>query len=160
MILKLIAVGKLKKKFWKESVSDYARRIRPFARIEIIEVPEIRIPVGASPAEEKKVMAEEAEAILERLPKENSLVVVLDMQGKPLDSNELANWLEEQILNGCKEIAWIIGGPLGLAPSVIDRADMVLSFSRMTFPHQMMRLILLEQIYRSFRIIRHEPYHK
>ena len=106
------------------------------------------------------VMDQEAKTILGRLNKTETLTIVLDRKGKSLDSEGLAKFLEGQILEGRKEITWIIGGPLGLAPSVIEHADLVLSFSKLTFPHQMMRLILLEQIYRSFRIIHHEPYHR
>jgi 23S rRNA (pseudouridine1915-N3)-methyltransferase len=104
--------------------------------------------------------AQEATAILERLQKAGEFAIVLDRQGKELDSLELSKLLNKQILDGRSEIDWIIGGPLGLAPSVIKQADLILSFSKMTFPHQMMRLILLEQIYRSFRIINGQPYHK
>lgn len=160
MIIKIIAVGKLREKHWHEAAADYARRLRPYARLEVVEIPEARIPEDAPPAEEAKALAREAEAILERLKKHNGPVIALDRQGKALDSLELAAWLEGHILQGNRETAWLIGGPLGLAPAVLDRAGLVLSFSRMTFPHQMMRLILLEQIYRSFRIMRHAPYHK
>jgi 23S rRNA (pseudouridine1915-N3)-methyltransferase len=160
MILRIIAVGKLKEKYWQIGVEEYANRLRPYVRLEIVEVLEARTPEGARQAEKDWVMDQEAKTILERLNKTETLAIALDRKGKSLDSEELAKFLEVQILEGCKEITWIIGGPLGLAPSVIERADLVLSFSKLTFPHQMMRLILLEQIYRSFRIIRHEPYHR
>jgi 23S rRNA (pseudouridine1915-N3)-methyltransferase len=159
MILRIIAVGKLREKYWKDGVADYSRRLLPYVRFEMLEVPEAKIQEGISSAEEEIAMKIEAKPILERLKKANSLVVILDRQGKSLGSLELAKFLEEQILDG-RDITWIIGGPLGLAPSVIKRADLILSFSDLTFPHQMIRLILLEQIYRCFRIIRHEPYHK
>jgi 23S rRNA (pseudouridine1915-N3)-methyltransferase len=160
MILRIIAVGKLKEKYWQMGVEEYANRLRTYARLEIVEVLEARTPEGAKRAEKEWVMEQEAKMILDRLNKTETLTVALDRKGKSLDSEELAKLLEVQILEGCREIAWIIGGPLGLAPSVIEHADLVLSFSKLTFPHQMMRLILLEQIYRSFRIIRHEPYHR
>lgn len=160
MILRIIAVGKLKEKYWRQGVEEYANRLRPYVRLEIAEVTEARMPEGASNAEKERVMEQEAEIILEILGKTETLAIALDRKGKSLDSEWLAKFLEVQILEGSKEITWIIGGPLGLAPSVIERADLVLSFSRLTFPHQMMRLILLEQIYRSFRIMRHEPYHR
>ncbi len=160
MILRIIAVGKLKERHWQDGIADYARRLKPYARLEIVEIPEARIPERASPSEEEMAKAQEATAILERLQKSGEFAIVLDRQGKELDSLELSKLLNKQILDGRSEIDWIIGGPLGLAPSVIKQADLVLSFSKMTFPHQMMRLILLEQIYRSFRIINGQPYHK
>jgi 23S rRNA (pseudouridine1915-N3)-methyltransferase len=160
MILRIIAVGKLKEKYWQDGIADYTRRLKPYARLEIIEISETRIPERASPEEEEMAKAQEATAILERLHRAGDLSIILDRKGKELDSLELSNLLQKQILDGRREMDWIIGGPLGLAPSVIDKADLVLSFSKMTFPHQMMRLILLEQIYRSFRIIHGQPYHK
>jgi len=123
-------------------------------------VPEAHIKEAASPAEEMKAMQEEALAILEKLKRHSGPVIALDRMGKALDSPELASWLHKTILEGRGEAAFVIGGPLGLAPEVTERADLVISFSRMTFPHQMMRIILLEQIYRSFRIMHGEPYHK
>lgn len=160
MIIKIIAVGKLRETYWQEGVADYARRLQPYARVEIIEIPDIRIPENASPADEAKVVGKEGDLILARLKKHSDAVVSLDIQGKAMNSMELAGWLEEQIMDGQKEIAWIIGGPLGLSQQVLGRSDLILSFSRLTFPHQMVRLMLLEQIYRSFRIFHHEPYHK
>ena len=160
MIHRIVAVGKLREKHWQDAAFDYARRLRPYARMETVEVPEARIPDNASMADELKAMDQEAAAILEKLKKHIGTVVVLDRQGRSLDSKELAAWLEARILEGRSETAWVIGGPLGLAPSVLQKADLVLSFSRMTFPHQLMRVILLEQIFRSFRIMHHEPYHK
>lgn len=160
MILRIIAVGKLKEKYWQSGADEYANRLRPYVRLEIVEVLGARTPDGATRAEMEGAMDQEAKTILERLNKTETLTIALDRKGKSLDSEELAKFLEMQILDGRKEITWIIGGPLGLASSVIERADLVLSFSKLTFPHQMMRLILLEQIYRSFRIMRHIPYHR
>jgi 23S rRNA (pseudouridine1915-N3)-methyltransferase len=160
MIIRIVAVGRLRERHWQVGAADYARRLRPYARLEMIEVPEARLPERASLAEEMKAMDQEGLVIMERLRQHSGPVIVLDRQGRMLDSPEMASWLEKQILVGRNETAWVIGGPLGLAQTVLDRADLVLSFSKMTFPHQMMRLILLEQIYRAFRIIHHEPYHK
>ncbi|HPW72946.1 MAG: 23S rRNA (pseudouridine(1915)-N(3))-methyltransferase RlmH [Methanothrix sp.] len=159
MILRIIAVGRLRERFWQEAAADYIRRLRPYARLEVVEVA-ISSKEGLSPVEEMKAMEAEGEAILKRLKRQKGSVLVLDRTGDALDSQQWAEMLEGLILQGQSEVAFIIGGPLGLAPAVLDRADMILSFSEMTFPHQMMRVILLEQIYRSFRIIRHEPYHK
>jgi 23S rRNA (pseudouridine1915-N3)-methyltransferase len=159
MIIRVIAVGKLKERYWQEGVAEYARRLRPYARLEIEEVPEARLNDDASSAKTKKAMAVEGEAILGCL-RQSGLVVALERQGRAMDSLELAGWLERQVLDGKKEIAWVIGGSQGLAPSVMKRAGLVLSLSTLTFPHQMVRLILLEQIYRCFRIIYGEPYHR
>jgi 23S rRNA (pseudouridine1915-N3)-methyltransferase len=160
MIIRLIAVGKLREKYWQEGAADYSMRLRAYASLNISEVPESRLAEGASPAEEGKAVAREGDVLLSRLKGREGRVVALDRMGEPLDSLELADWLKRQIIDGQKETAFIIGGPLGLAPSVLERADLVISLSRMTFPYQMARLMLLEQIYRAFRIMRGEPYHR
>jgi 23S rRNA (pseudouridine1915-N3)-methyltransferase len=160
MMIRLIAVGKLRERHWQEGVADYALRLRAYAPLEIMEVPESRLAEGASPAEERQALAREGNILLSRLKGRQGKVVALDRKGEALDSLELADWLRREILDGQKETAFIIGGPLGLAPSVLERADLVVSLSRMTFPHQMARLILLEQIYRAYRIMRKEPYHR
>jgi 23S rRNA (pseudouridine1915-N3)-methyltransferase len=159
MILRIIAVGRLRERYWQDAAADFTRRLRPYSRLEIVEIPAC-VKETASPAEEKKVIAEEGLAILERLKRNSGPVIVLDRTGVSFDSPELAAWLNKKILDGTTEVAFVIGGSLGLASPVLERGDLVLSFSRMTFPHQMMRIILLEQIYRSFRIMHHEPYHR
>lgn len=159
MIMRIIAVGKLKEKYWKDGVDDYLQRLGPYARIEILEIPDAKMQGGASPAEEKMAIEKEGASILRRLEKAKSHVIALDRKGKSISSLGIAKLLEDQILNG-KDITWIIGGPLGLDNSVIERADLTLSFSDLTFPHQMIRMILIEQIYRAYKIISHEPYHK
>jgi len=160
MILRLIAVGKLRERYWKDGVSDYLQRLKPYAKLEILEVSEAKLPIRPSSNEEQKAKAKEAEAITEKINGLRGLIVALDRQGKVMDSLEFARWLESQMLKDQKEINWIIGGHLGLDSSIIRKANLSLSFSNLTFPHQMMRLILLEQIYRCFRIIHNEPYHK
>jgi len=160
MILRVIAIGKLKERHWQDGVADYARRLKPYARLELLEITEARIPEGALASKETEAMEEEARAILEKLDKKGGLVIAMDRRGKEMGSLDLSRWLQKEILNGRSEMTWIIGGPLGLSPSVMGRADLVLSFSRMTFPHQMARLMLMEQIYRSFRIMKGEPYHR
>jgi 23S rRNA (pseudouridine1915-N3)-methyltransferase len=160
LILRIIAVGRLREKYWQDAAADFGLRLRPYARLELIEVPEAHIKEAASQAEEKKAMQDEALAILGKLKRHSGPVIVLDRMGKALDSPELASCLHSAVLEGKTEAAFVIGGPLGLAPEVLERADLLLSFSRMTFPHQMMRIILLEQVYRSFRIMHREPYHK
>ena len=160
MIIRIIAVGRLRERHWQDAAADYARRIRPYARLEVEEVAEARLKDGASAAEESKAMQEEGRAILERLKGHDGFVVTLDREGRSLNSLQMAAWLEGMILEGQKEVALVIGGPLGLAPEVLARAECRLSFSKMTIPHQMMRVILLEQIYRWMRIMRKEPYHR
>ncbi|NPV63201.1 MAG: 23S rRNA (pseudouridine(1915)-N(3))-methyltransferase RlmH [Methanotrichaceae archaeon] len=160
MIIRIIAVGKLRERYWQEAAEDYSRRLAPYARLEVLEVAESRIPERASDAEESKAVTKEGQAILERLKRHHGAVVALDRQGRSCDSLELASWLQGRMIEGQNEVAWIIGGPLGLSRQVQERADLILSFSSLTFPHQMARLILLEQIYRSFRIIHGQPYHK
>jgi 23S rRNA (pseudouridine1915-N3)-methyltransferase len=160
MIIRIIAVGRLRERYWQDAAAEYARRIRPYARLDVAEVAEARLKDGASRAEEMKAMQEEGRAILERLKGHDGPVVALDRMGKSLDSVQMGEWLNRMVLEGQKELAFLIGGPLGLAPAVLQRADFSLSFSRMTFPHQMMRVILLEQIYRGLRIMHHEPYHR
>ncbi len=160
MIIRIIAVGRLRERHWQEAAADYSRRIRPYARLEIEEVSEARLKDEASQAEEKKAMQEEGRAILEKLKGHEGVVVALDRQGRTLDSMQMAGWLEKMILEGRSDVVYVIGGPLGLAPEVLQRAECRLSFSKMTFPHQMMRVILLEQIYRGMRIMKKEPYHR
>jgi len=160
MKIRIVAVGKLRERHWQDAVSDYTRRLQSYCRLEIAEVPERRIADSASPAEESRIMELEGTDILALIQKRPGKVVALDRQGQAYDSSGLAEWLREQIIQGQNEITWVIGGPLGLSPPVLERADLVLSISRLTFPHQMVRPILLEQIYRAFRIIHHQPYHK
>ncbi|NYT02040.1 MAG: 23S rRNA (pseudouridine(1915)-N(3))-methyltransferase RlmH [Methanosarcinales archaeon] len=159
MIIKIVAVGKLRERFWQEGVADYARRLGAYARLEVIEVPETRVE-GEAPAGVERVLAREGDAIRRKLrSREGGLVVALDRQGKAMASLDLAAWMEQKTLEGVKEITWIIGGPLGLDPALLEQADLLLSFSSLTFPHQMMRLMLLEQLYRCFKIMKNEPYH-
>jgi 23S rRNA (pseudouridine1915-N3)-methyltransferase len=126
----------------------------------MVDVAESHVRDRASQADEEKAMQDEGRAIIERLKGHSGPVVALDRMGKSLDSHQMSEWLNRMVLEGRTELAFVIGGPLGLAPEVLERADMSLSFSKLTFPHQMMRVILLEQIYRGFRIMHGEPYHK
>lgn len=159
MILRIIAVGRLRESFWQDAAADYIRRLRPYTRLETIQVA-ASSKEASSPGEERMAMEREGASILEKLKRHSGPVIVLDRKGEALDSQQLAEKLQGMILEGKAEAAFVIGGPLGLAPAILERADLILSFSMMTFPHQMMRIILLEQIYRSFRIMHHEPYHK
>ena len=159
MNIRIVAVGKLKKKYWLEATKEYEKRLRPYARLEIREVPDERAPESLSPAEEAQVKAREGERILTALEQDDHFVA-LDVEGELWTSEQLAAFLEKQAVYGGGSVAFVIGGSLGLAPEVLRRADRRLSFGRLTYPHQMMRVMLLEQLYRAFRIMRGEPYHK
>ncbi len=159
MKIQVICIGKLKERYWTEAVGEYMKRLSKYCDMEITELKESRLPDKASAAQEAAVIDDEGENILKHV-KDGSYVVSLEIGGKNLSSEELAQKIEEIPLSGKSHITFIIGGSLGLSKDVSKRADFKLSFSRMTFPHQMMRVILLEQIYRSFKIIRNEAYHK
>ena len=154
-----VCVGKLKEKFFADGVEEYKKRLGRYAKIEIAEVADEKAPENLSFAEEEQVKAKEGEKILKKIP-DDAFVVALCIDGKMLSSEELADFFEKKTVSGVSSIAFVIGGSLGLSKAVIDRADYKLSFSKMTFPHQLMRMILMEQVYRAFRIIKNEPYHK
>jgi 23S rRNA (pseudouridine1915-N3)-methyltransferase len=157
--INIVAVGKIKEQYLREGIHEYLKRLRPYARIEIREVAEEKLPEKASPAEEDLIRRKEGERILGLLPT-GSYTVVLGIEGRSLTSPELADLMDKLGLAGKSEINFVIGGSLGLSQAVLAPADVCLSLSRLTFPHQLMRLILLEQIYRAFKISRGEPYHK
>ena len=159
MKITCVAVGKIKERYFTEAVKEYEKRLSRYCRLEIIELPDEKTPDGASAAEEAAILDREGERIL-KVIREEAYVIALAIEGKALDSMELSRKLEQLGVGGRSHIVFVIGGSLGLAPSVLKRADESLSFSRMTFPHQLMRVILLEQVYRSFRIMKGEPYHK
>lgn len=159
MKINVIAIGKLKERYWEDAIREYAKRLSAYCTLEIIELKES--PVGSNPseAEEAAAIREEGREILGRIKRED-YVISLEIKGKVLDSEELAWNLERLAISGRSTVDFVIGGSMGLSEEVSQRADLRLSFSAMTFPHQMMRVILLEQIYRSFKIIRGETYHK
>lgn len=159
MNISIICIGKLKEKYWTGAVEEYSKRLKSYCSLDITELKEYRLPDKAGPAEELAVKEAEGEEILKRI-KDNMYVITLEVNGKMLSSEKLAEKIETLAINGNSNIAFVIGGSLGLGSNVSRRADFKLSFSEMTFPHQMMRVILLEQIYRSFKIIRGETYHK
>jgi 23S rRNA (pseudouridine1915-N3)-methyltransferase len=159
MNIQIVCIGKLKEKYWIEALSEYRKRLSKYCTISIDELKEERLSDNASPAQEQEVIEKEGERILGRL-KAGTYVIALDIRGKALSSEELAEAMNNLAINGRSDVAFIIGGSLGLSKAVLQRADMRLSFSKMTFPHQMMRIILLEQLYRSFKINRNETYHK
>lgn len=159
MNINIVCIGKLKEKYWKDAVSEYSKRISGFAKLEITELKESRLPANASQADELKVKELEGEEILKKI-KPGDYCITLEIKGKELDSVALSDKVRNLGLEGKTNIVFVIGGSLGLSEKVSARADFKLSFSKMTFPHQMMRVILLEQIYRSFKIIAGETYHK
>ena len=159
MKITIISVGKIKEKYYRNAVAEYEKRLGRYCKLEIIEVEDEKTPDKASVAEEDQVKAREAERILKHI-KDDTFLITLEIGGKMYDSTELAQKLEKLGIQGVSHIQFVIGGSLGLHNNICKRADIHLSFSKMTFPHQLMRVILLEQIYRSYRIINGEPYHK
>lgn len=159
MKIKIITVGKVKEKFFRDAIEEYSKRISKFANLEVIEVNDEMTPDGASESMVAKILGKESERILSKVS-DNDFVITLEIEGKKLTSEGLAQKLSNLMLNGSSTIDFIIGGSLGLDTSVKKRSNFALSFSDMTFPHQLMRVVLLEQIYRAFKINANEPYHK
>ncbi len=157
--ISIICVGKIKEKYWNEAISEYSKRLSRYCRLDIIEVQDEKTPDDAPPALCEQIKKKEADRILEKID-EKAKVVTLEIKGKGFSSENFAEFIEKQGVSGISHIQFIIGGSLGLHDQVLKRSDLGISFSAMTFPHQMMRVILLEQIYRAFRIINMEPYHK
>ena len=159
MRITLITVGKIKEKFYQDAISEYAKRLSRYCKLDVIQVTDEKTPDGASEALETQIKEKEGKRILENI-KDGSFVIALAIDGAMLDSVELAGKIEKWGISGVSQLVFIIGGSLVLSKEVLSRADYKLSFSKMTFPHQLMRVILLEQIYRSYRFIQGEPYHK
>lgn len=159
MQIQIVAVGKLKEKYLTDGIAEYVKRLGPYAKIQLNEVPDEKAPENMSAAEEEQVKAKEGERILAAL-KPDTHVIALALDGAMWSSEELAAQLDRLATYGRSSIAFVIGGSNGLSPAVLKRADAKLCFGRMTYPHQLMRLILVEQVYRAFKINRGEPYHK
>jgi len=159
MKISVITVGKLKEKYLKQGIDEYLKRLSTYAKVEIIEVADEKAPEHLSEAEMEEVKWKEGQRILSKLS-EDTYVITLEISGRMLSSEQLAAKIDELSTYGKSKLAFIIGGSLGLSKEVQKQSDLALSFSKMTFPHQLMRLILLEQIYRAYRINRGEPYHK
>lgn len=159
MKITVISVGKIKEKYLKDAIAEYTKRLSKYCRLEIIEVADEKTPDQASENVEEGIRAREGERILKNI-KDDMYVITLEIQGKMVTSEELAEKIEMLGIQGKSNLAFVIGGSIGLGKAVMNRSDFALSFSRMTFPHQLMRVVLLEQIYRGFRIINGEPYHK
>jgi 23S rRNA (pseudouridine1915-N3)-methyltransferase len=155
----IVTVGKLKEKYLKQGINEYVKRLGAYAKLDIIELPDEKAPEVLSDSEMEQVKNKEGERILAKISPDHH-VIALAIEGKMKSSEELADNLDKLATYGKSKIAFVIGGSLGLSDQVMKRANDTLSFSKMTFPHQLMRLILVEQVYRAFRINRGEPYHK
>ena len=159
MKITIVCVGKIKEKFYRDAIEEYVKRLSKYCRMEIVEVADEKTPDQASAAWEEQIKLKEATRILAKI-KEEAYVCTLEILGKKYTSEGFASMIEHTTISGQSHIVFVIGGSLGLHSSVLKRADLGISFSDMTFPHQLMRVILCEQIYRAFRIINGEPYHK
>ncbi len=159
MKITLVSVGKLKEKYLKQGIQEYMKRLGAYAKVDIVEVADEKAPENMSDAEMLEVKRKEGERILSHIS-QDTYVITLEINGKMLSSEKLAAKMDELATYGKSKIAFVIGGSLGISDEVQKRSDLALSFSKMTFPHQVMRLVLLEQVYRAYRINRGEPYHK
>lgn len=159
MKITVIAVGKIKEKYFKDALAEYSKRLSRYCKLEIIEVADEKTPDQASEAAEDLIRAKEGERILKHI-RDDMYVIMLEIGGKMLTSEEFADKIETLGVQGKSSIAFVIGGSIGLGKEVLKRSDFALSFSKMTFPHQLMRVVLLEQVYRGYRIMNGEPYHK
>ena len=159
MKIKVVTVGKLKEKYLKDGIAEYSKRISRFAKLEMIELADEKTPDKASESENQKILEIEGQRILSKVG-DRDFVIVLAIEGKTLSSEEFSKQLEEASIKGFSTLTFIIGGSLGLAQDVKKRANFSVSFGRLTLPHQLMRLVLVEQIYRAFTIQQGSPYHK
>lgn len=159
MKITIICVGKIKEKFYKDAIDEYSKRLSKYCKLEIIEVADEKTPEGASLKVEESIKDKEGERIKNKIP-ENSYVIALAIEGRKYDSYNFAKKIDRLGIDGNSNIVLVIGGSLGISDEVKKSADELISFSDMTFPHQLMRVILLEQVYRAYRIINNEPYHK
>lgn len=155
----LITVGKVKEKYLRDAIAEYSKRLGRYCKLDIVEVADEKTPEHASDGLERQIKAKEGERIAKHI-RDDAFVIALAIEDKQLTSEQLAAKINDLGLHGTSHIQLIIGGSLGLDPAILKRADYLLSFSKMTFPHQLMRVILLEQIYRAYKINAGEPYHK
>lgn len=159
MKITVITVGKIKEKYLRDAISEYSKRLSRYCRLEMIEVADEKTPDQASETVEENIRTKEGERLLKHI-RDDMYVITLEIGGKMLSSEEFAEKIEQLGIQGKSSIAFVIGGSIGLGQEVLKRSDYALSFSKMTYPHQLMRVILLEQVYRGYRIINGEPYHK
>jgi len=158
-MIRIITVGKIKESYFRDAVAEYEKRLRPYVKLQIIEVQDEPCPQGISDAEARQIKEKEGRRILEKTD-DKDYVITLEIKGKKMSSEVFACMMQDLAVSSHPDIAFVIGGSLGLSDEVMKRSDRGVSFSDMTFPHQLMRVILLEQIYRSYKINRNEPYHK
>lgn len=159
MKIKIVTVGKLKEKYLKDGIAEYSKRLSRFANLEMIELADEKTPDRASDSENQKILELEGTRILSKIG-DRDFVIVLAIEGKILSSEEFSKQLERAPINGFSTLTFVIGGSLGLSPQIKKRANLSISFGRLTLPHQLMRLVLVEQIYRAFTIQQGSPYHK
>ena len=159
MKITILAVGKLKEKYWKQAIAEYEKRLGAYSKIEMIEVPDEKAPETMSDKEIEQVKKKEGQRLLAKI-KPQATVITLEIEGKMLSSEGLAKELQQRMIQGQSDFVFVIGGSNGLHQDVLNRSNYALSFSKMTFPHQMMRVVLIEQVYRAFKIMRGEAYHK
>ncbi|MDT1939407.1 MULTISPECIES: 23S rRNA (pseudouridine(1915)-N(3))-methyltransferase RlmH [Carnobacterium] len=159
MNIKIISVGKLKEKYLKMGIEEYVKRLGAYCKIELIEVLDEKAPEKLSAAEMIQVKEKEGERILSKIP-ENAYVFALAIEGKQRTSEEFSKEIDQLGISGKSQLVFVIGGSLGLSDTVLKRSNTQISFGKMTLPHQLMRLVLVEQVYRGYRIMKGEPYHK
>ncbi len=159
MNINVVSVGKIKEKYLVDGIAEYSKRLSKYCNLKLIEVSDEKAPENLSPQDEIIVKKKEGTKILSKI-KENTYLIILAIDGKQLSSEQLSEKMEQVMVEGVSDITFVIGGSLGLSDEVISRSDFKLSFSKMTFPHQLMKMVLLEQVYRGWRIIKNEPYHK
>lgn len=159
MNISIIAVGKIKEKYIQEGIKEFSKRLSRYCNLKITEVEDEKAPENLSDKEKEAVKEKEGLKILSKIP-QNSFIISLEIQGREISSEELSKKMEDIMVSGINDITFVIGGSLGLSDQVRSKSNFKLSFSKMTFPHQLMRLILLEQIYRAWKIMKDEPYHK
>lgn len=159
MKLKVITVGKLKEKYLRDGIAEYSKRMSRFAKLEMLELPDEKTPDRASQAENEQILHKEGQRILEKIA-DREFVIALAIEGKSLSSEAFSQYLSDLGVRGYSDVTFVIGGSLGLSPAVKTRANFLISFGKMTLPHQLMKLVLMEQIYRAFMIQQGSPYHK
>lgn len=159
MNITILSVGKIKEPFYRDAIEELKKRLSRYIKLQIVEVSDEKTPESASEKEKEAILNKEGERLLKRFPKD-AYVIALAIEGRQLDSVQFSKTIQSLGVGGVSHIAFVIGGSFGLSKKVLGSADMLLSFSKMTFPHQLMRVILLEQVYRSMRMIHNEPYHK
>ena len=159
MNIKIISVGKIKEKYIQEGIKEFSKRLSRYCNLDIVELEDEKAPENLSEKEMEIIKNKEGEKIIAKIP-QNSFIISLEIEGKQISSEELSKKMEDIMVNGINDITFLIGGSLGLSDEVKSKSNFKLSFSKMTFPHQLMRLILVEQVYRAWKIMKNEPYHK